>query len=273
MAPITLVPTARNRRLIGYPLIALALALAFLGGIIGVVVAVGLIAGYVALYIKLGAARIILDDAGVTRIGMTGTKKIRWDEVKRYRFISIDPTQNMHASGQGGLVAVLVIAAVKAVQAKGNNRKFKAGRLALHGEAGHAVVITTAFKGAEEALDFAFAQLHPRLAGGTSFGDLSFDGNTLRHHKKGELSIAELDSVVIAPSGIVTIRKVGKRLGWASTTMARLDNPVLLFERLVDRSVRLDMADGVFLPHPTIALLADAATARANLPKAVVVSK
>ena len=268
--PITLLPTKTARRIIGYPIIALALVLAFLAGTTGIIVAVALVTGYVFLYIKLGSARIFIDDVGVTHQGVFSTKKIRWDEVRRYRFVSIDPTANAGAGAGGGLIVILAIAAVKAIQKKGGNRRWKAGRLTLHGDHNYKVAITSRFADPDAALDRAFTELHARLGGGTEFGALSFDGNVLRHSKKGELTLPEIESVIISGNGMISIRKVGKRLAWASTTMARLDNPVLLFDRLADRSIKLDMSQEVFLPHPTIALLANAATARANLPKAVV---
>ena len=267
--PIILLPSASTRRIIGYPIIAIALVLAFAAGTIGVIIALALVAAYVALYVKLGTARLVVDETGVEHRGVFSTKTIRWDEVLRYRFVSIDPTAHAHATG-GGLIGALAIAAVKAMQRKGGNRRFKAGRLTLHGKGKHKLVLSSRFKDCDTALDFAFAQLHPRLASGTLFGDLSFDGNVLRHHKKGELSIAEIDSVIVGADGTISIRKVGKRLAWASTAMARLDNPVILFDRLADRSIKVDMSEEVFLPHPTIQLLTDAANARANLPKAVV---
>ncbi len=266
---ITLFPNASNRRIIGYPIIATALVFAFVGGTVGVIVAVALVAAYVALYIKLGKARMFIDDDGVVHQGAFSSNQLRWDQVRRYRFVSIDPTANMHAAG-GGLIGVLAVAAVKAMQAKGGNRRFKAGRLTLHGEGKHKLVLTSRFKGVDAALDVAFAKLHARLAGCTQFGDLAFDGTVLRHHKKGELSLAEIDSVSVNPNGTITIRKVGKRLSWATVQMARLDNPVMLFDLLADRSIKVDMSQEVFLPHPTIQLLATAASARASLPKAVV---
>lgn len=269
VAPIVLHPNASFRRILGYPIIATALIVAVAGGVIGAIIAVAMIAGYIALYVKLGTARVVVDATGVEHKGAFSSKKIGWDEVRRYRFVSIDPTANAHAAG-GGLIGALAVAAVKAMQAKGGNRRFKAGRLTLHGDGTHKVVLTSRFKGCDAALDFAFAQLHPRLAAGTQFGDLGFDGTTLRHLKKGELAISEIESVSIGSDGTVSVRKVGKRLAWATTPMARLDNPVILFDRLADRSIKVVMSEEVFLPHPTIQLLATAATARANLPKAVV---
>lgn len=266
--PITLFPTATTRRILGYPIIATALVCLMLGTI-GIVIAVALVALYVALYIKLGKARVFIDDTGVEHRGVFSTTKLRWDDIQRYRFVSIDPTANAHATG-GGLIGALAIAAVKAMQKKGGNRRFKAGTLTLHGAGTTKIVLRSRFKGIDTALDFVFTQLHARIPAGTQFGELAFDGNVLRHPKKGELSIAEIESVTVTSSGTITIRKVGKRLGWATVAMGRLDNPILLFDRLADRSIRVDMSEEVFLPHPTIQLLATAAQARANLPKAVV---
>lgn len=267
--PVVLVPTKTTRRIIGYPLIAIALVLAFAAGKLGVILAIAIVAGFIALYVKLGKARLVVDETGVEHRGIFSTTKIRWDEVRRYRFVSIDPTANAHANG-GGLIGALAIAAVKALQTTGGNRRFKAGRMTLFGDGAHKVTISSRFQGCEAALDFAFAQLHPRLAGSTQFGDLAFDGTTLRHVKKGELTIGEIESVYVGADGNLGIRKVGKRLAWATVPMLRIDNPVILFDRLADRSIKLDMSEEVFLPHPTIQMLANARAARANLPKAVV---
>lgn len=267
--PIVLTPRSSLRWLLGVLVLLCVAPIALVGGIVGKIIAVAVFGGYVALSIKLSRARIIVTIDGVEHRGAFSTKKLRWDEVRRYRFVSIDPTANAHAAG-GGLIGALAIVAVKAMQAKGGNRKFKAGRLTLFGDGNHKVVITSRFKGADAALDVAFAQLHPRLANTTSFGDLSFDGHVLRHKKKGELSIAEIESVSVGSNGYIYIRKIGKRLAWANVQMGSLDNPIVLFDRLNDRSIKVDMSEEVFLPHPTIAMLANAATARANLPKAVI---
>jgi hypothetical protein len=242
---------------------------AIIGGVVAKVIAGAILAGTIALAVKLSSARIIVTPEGVEHRGAFSSKSMTWTEVTRYRFVSIDPTANAHAAG-GGLVGVLAVAAIKALQAKGGNRKFKAGRMTLFGQGKDKLVLTSRWKGVDAALDVAFAQLHPRLANVTQFGDLSFDGNALRHVKKGELSIAEIECVIVSSNGFVTIRKVGKRLAWATVAMARLDNPIVLFDRLTDRSIKIDMSQEVFLPHPTILTLANAVQARMNLPKAVV---
>ena len=267
--PIVLTPGASLRRLLLFLVLLCVAPIALLGGIVGKIIALAVFGAFVALSIKLSKARMVVSIDGVEHRGAFSTKKIRWDDVRRYRFVSIDPTSNAHAAG-GGLIGVLAVAAVKAMQAKGGNRKFKAGRLTLFGDGKHKVVITSRFKGVDAALDVAFAQLHPRLANTIDFGDLSFDGHVLRHKKKGELSIAEIESVNVGANGYIYIRKIGKRLAWATVMMGSLDNPIVLFDRLNDRSIKVDMSEEVFLPHPTIAMLANAATARANLPKAVI---
>ena len=246
--------------------------LALIGGVLAKVIAAVILAGTIALAVKLATARIIVTPEGVEHRGAFSSKSIQWTEVTRYRFVSIDPSANAHAAG-GGLVGVLAVAAFKAMQGKGGNRRFKAGRLTLFGQGTHKVALTSRWKGIDAVLDLAFSQLHPRLANVTQFGDLTFDGTTLRHVKKGELSIAEIESVIVSSNGTISIRKVGKRLAWATVMMARVDNPIVLFDRLNDRSIKVDMSEEVFLPHPTILMLANAANARANLPKAVVLKR
>lgn len=251
-------------------LVLLCLApFAIIGGVVAKIICAVILAGTIAFAVKLASARIIVTTDGVEHRGAFSTKSMRWNEVTRYRFVSIDPTANAHAAG-GGLVGVLAVAAIKALQAKGGNRKFKAGRLTLFGQGTQKLALTSRFKNVDSALDVAFAQLHPRLANVTQFGDLTFDGQVLRHVKKGELSIAEIECVIVSSSGIITIRKVGKRLAWANVAMARVDNPIVLFDRLNERSIKIDMSEEVFLPHPTILMLANAVHARLNLPKAVV---
>lgn len=251
-------------------LVLLCLApVAIIGGVVAKIVCAVILAGTIVLAVKLASARIIVTPDGVEHRGAFSSKSMRWNEVMRYRFVSIDPTANAHAAG-GGLVGVLAIAAIKALQAKGGNRRFKAGRMTLFGQGNDKIVLTSRWKGVDAVLDVAFAQLHPRLANVTQFGDLAFDGNVLRHHKKGELTISEIECVMVSSNGIITIRKVGKRLAWATVAMGRVDNPIVLFDRLNDRSIKVDMSEEVFLPHPTILMLTNAAQARMNLPKAVV---
>lgn len=270
--PIELRPAGSLRNLM-ILLVLLCLApIAIIGGVVAKVVCAVILAGAIALAVKLSRARILVTPEGVEHRGAFSSKSMRWTDVTRYRYVSIDPTANAHAAG-GGLVGVLAVAAIKAMQAKGGNRRFKAGRLTLFGQGNDKVVLTSRWKGVDAALDLAFSQLHERLANVTQFGDLTFDGQVLRHVKKGELTIAEIECVIVSSSGIVSIRKVGKRLAWANVAMGRIDNPIVLFDRLNDRSIKIDMSEEVFLPHPTILMLANAVQARMNLPKAVVLKR
>jgi hypothetical protein len=230
--------------------------------IIGLVVAT---VGYLALYIRLGARHLILDREGVEVRGLASTQRMAWNEIERYSFVSTDPHST--AGVQGGLAGVLVVAAIKAMNKGPANRTFKAGRLLLRGR-GRQLKIGPRYKDIDQGLERVFAELHPRLASSTQFGDIAFDGATLHHTKKGALSITELDKVVVTSMGTITIRKIGKRLGWATVSMARVDNALLLFERLADRGAVIDMANAVFLPLPTLGFLTHVKSLRAGLPQA-----
>jgi PH (Pleckstrin Homology) domain-containing protein len=271
MHPITLLPTGTTRRIIGYPVVATALPLIAFAHVTGLVVGVALIAAYIALYIKLGKARLELDAAGVTARGAFSTRSIRWDDVQSYTFSSIDPSANMNGAA-GGLVGALAVAAVRALQKSPGHRMFKGGRLTLRGRDGTKLAVPAGkYHGLIDALDGVFAELHARIGpAATSFGDLSFDGKRLRHVRKGELEVSEIDRIVVASTAAISIYKVGKRFAWASTHMTRTDNSMLLFERLMDRSVKLELAPGVFLPTPTLALITHAAATRSALPQATV---
>lgn len=222
-----------------------------------------------ALAIRIGRRRLIVTREGVEVRGLFGDRRIAWSAVSSYSFISIDAT-NQAAYAQGGLVAVLVVAAVKAMRKKPQNRKFKGGRLVLQGQDGAKVTVSPWFRDIDAGLERIFAELHPRLNAitGAQFGKLTFDGHTLGHASKGALALHEIEKVVVTPNGVVSIRKVGKRLGWASVRMSAISSSLLLFERLAQRGVVVDMSDAVFLPLPTLGLLSQLKAARENLPQA-----
>jgi hypothetical protein len=221
---------------------------------------------YLFLFLRLGAGRLIVDRDGVEVRGLTATRRIAWTEVQRYSFVSVDPNAR-GGYGQAGLAGVLVIAAVRALSKAPANRTFKAGRLVLRGQ-GAPLKISPRYRDVDQALERIFAELHPRLQASTQFGDLSFDGGTLHHVAKGALSLSELDKVVVSPAGTITVRKIGKRFAWATVAMARIDNSLLLYERLADRGVVIEMSKAMFLPLPTLGLLTRVAAVRAGLPQA-----
>lgn len=219
----------------------------------------------VMLYLKLRQRRLRIGADGVELQSTFSTKRIAWSEITSYTFVSIDP--HAHAYGQGGLAGILIIAVIKALRKKPQNRMFKAGHLVLHGA--HAKVkIGASFRDVDQALERIFAEVHPRLATTTSFGVVEFDGRTLSHATKGALPLMELDKVVVSSNGFVTVRKIGKRLGWATIGMSKVRNSLLLFERLADAGANVEMHDAVFLPLPTRSMLQRIRDARANLPKA-----
>lgn len=229
-------------------------------GAIGAVLAV-------MLYLKLRKRRLRIDANGVELQGTFSTKRIGWNEVSSYTFVSLDPQAHMHGYGQGGLAAILVFVVIKALRKKRQNRMFKAGRLTLHGERAK-VSIGASFRDVDQALERIFAEVHPRLASTASFGVVAFDGRTLSHKTKGALPLMELDKVVVGANGTVAVHKLGKRLSWATLSMSKVHNSMLLFERLADAGANVQMHDTVFLPLPTRSMLQRIRDARANLPKA-----
>lgn len=210
------------------------------------------IAAGVFVYVRLGAVRVILDDDGATVHRLFSTQHMAWSEVERYSFLCV---RAQRAAGHGGLAGALVGAAVNALNRSTPHRDFAGGRLILHG-AGRKLRIGRHYHDIDQVLDRAFAELHARLAKRTEFGALSFDGVTLRHATKGALSLAEIEKVELGSLGGLAIHKVGKRLRWASCSMARVDNVLLLVERLADRSVALEVSTAVFLPAPMLQRLA-----------------
>lgn len=229
----------------------------------------GVAIALLAFAIRLGRRRVIINREGLEVRGVFGDRRIAWPAVSSYSFISID-TQNQAYYAQGGLVAVLVVAAVRALRKKPQNRKFKGGRLVLVGHDGAKVTVSPWFRDIDHGLERIFAEVHPRLHAttGSQFGKLAFDGNTLSHASKGALSLPEIEKVSVSPNGVVSIRKVGKRLAWASVRMSAVSSSLLLFERLAQRGVVVDMSDAVFLPLPTLGLLSQLKAARENLPRA-----
>lgn len=260
---LELPPTTTARRMVGYAVVMAALMLGVGAGKTGIILAGVLLAGYVALFVKLGRARLVVDSSGVEHRGIFGTRRIRWDEVRRYTYLSHAPSGS---AGTGlGVVGALAVAAAKKLTAGPGHRVFSAGSLVLHGDGGARLSISPHFKHVDWALDRAFAELHQRLATSDAFGTLAFDGKTLRHARKGELSLAEIERVAIS-GGLLQVFKVEKRIAWASSAVRSIDNVVVLLERLASCGVRLDLPEGFFLPEPTLEVIARAAA----LPKATV---
>ncbi|HEY0195385.1 MAG TPA: PH domain-containing protein [Kofleriaceae bacterium] len=224
--------------------------------------------GLVVLAVRLGARRLILDAEGVEVRGLFSSKRMAWADIQSYSFASIDSSSAI--GYQGGLVGVLAVAAVKALRKQPANRRFASGRLVLFGTQGNKLVVQAWFKDIDQGLERIFATIHPRLAAttGNQHGKLSFDGNVLGHTSKGVLPLHELDKVTVSPNGVVTIRKVGKRLAWASVGMASVTSSLLLFERLTQRGVVVEVNQAVFLPLPTLGMLNHFTQARQNLPQA-----
>lgn len=246
-----------------------------LGGIAGKLVASGLGVGYGALCVGLGKRRLILDDEGVTVRRLTGTTTVAWTEVDHYTYWSIDH-QMYAAAGAGGggvLVAIAIVAIVKAFRKTPANRQFTMGRLTLIARDGRKIVVDTRYRKVAEALDRAFAELHPRLrTQPLDFAPFALTDTELRHAKKGALGLADIDKIG-AGNAKLAIRRRGKRLAWVSVPMKRVKNVMLLVEELAERGLVIDAKSDVFVPPPVLAKLRAATARQAALPAAKIVQR
>lgn len=222
--------------------------------------------------------KVTINSEGITRSGMFGSKTIAWDEISHYRYWSTNQQAGYYGGGQGGLVAVLVVAAIFAAakalkKDKGMNRTFSLGGIKLFSKDGRALTLDTQFKDVDIALDRCFDELHPRMKGREqNYAPFTVTAQEVSHAKKGSLALAEIEKVIVG-GGQVTIKKRGKRLAWAKSAMRSTNNTMLLVEDLSERGVVVDANAEVFMPLPLIGKLSAVRSRHANLPSAVVVQR
>ena len=265
---------------VGLVLLAfLPVLLVVLAPLLWKVVGIVLVAALIALAIVLGKRRLVIDERGVTARGAFGKRRLDWDEVDHYTFWSMDQTMVYAAGGQGGAIGVIIAMAVLAVwrslrkRGKHSNRRFVQGQLVLVGRTGTKLPIDARYHKAAEALDRAFAELHPRLRAGTPvFTPFAIGETELRHAKKGTIGLADIQHVG-AGGARITIKKSGKRLAWASVRMKRVTNVLLFVELLAERGLVINANTEVFMPPSVLDKLRAAATRQAALPQARVVVK
>lgn len=221
------------------------------------------------LAIRIGHRRVLIDREGIEVRGLFDRKRLAWSDVASYSFVSVDTSAQV-AYTQGGLVGLLIVALVKKMRSKPRDRKFAGGRLVLHGRDGSKLAIGPWFRDADHGLERIFAEIHPRLAPtlGAQFGKLAFDGNVLGYGTKAPLTVMEIEKITVSPQGLIVVKKVGKRLPWVSVRMSGIPCSLLLFERLVQHGIFVEMPEAVYVPLPTLGVLTRMATARQNLPQA-----
>lgn len=243
--------------------------------LVGAVIAGSLI----ALAIMLGKRRMVIDERGVTAKGAFGKRHLDWDEVDHYTFWSMDQTMVYAAGGQGGalgvLIAMAVVAIVRSIRKGGKqgNRRFVQGQLVLLGKDGTRVKIDGRYRNIADALDRAFAELHPRLrTAAPDFAPFTLGDTELRHAKKGTLGLADIQHVG-AGGARISIKKSGKRLAWVRVPMKRVKNVLLFVELLAERGLVINANAEVFMPPTVLDKLRAAASRQAALPAARVVSR
>jgi hypothetical protein len=268
------------RVVIGILLVGVAIPIAIFGGAIGAVIAVVILAGFVALCVAMAKRRLVLDERGVTAQGMTGTRRVDWDDIDHYTFWSMDQ-QAMYAAGGQGAIAVIVVLAIVAIarkltKSKTHNRRFTQGRLTLVSKSGVKLPIDARYRDVGAALDRVFAEAHPRLrerAGAlTDFAPFTLTETELRHAKKGTLGLADIEKIGAA-SARITIKKRGKRLAWVGVPMRKIRNVMLFLEVVAERGLVVNANAEVFMPPTVLDKLRAAASRQAAMPQARVVSR
>jgi hypothetical protein len=244
----------------------------------GEIVSAIAVAALLALGIALGKRRLVIDERGVSAKGVFGVKRVDWNEVDHYTFWSMDQTAAYAAGAQGGAIgAIIVIGVVAAIRAarksKHGNRRFAQGQLVLVTRGGVRLPIDNRYARAADALDRAFAELHPRLrAASPQFMPFALGDTELRHDKKGVIGLADIQHIGAGGSRLV-IKKSGKRLSWVSVPMKRVKNVLLFIELLAERGLVVKANAEVFMPTPVLDKLSAAASRQAALPQARVVAR
>jgi hypothetical protein len=223
---------------------------------------------------------LILDERGVTAKGMTGIRRIEWDEIDHYTFWSMDQQAVYAAGGQGGAIGVIVVLAIVGIaralrKTKNENRRFTQGRLTLVTTAGKITLpIDARYKAVGPALDRVFAEMHPRLRTRATidFAPFSMTDTELRHTKKGTLGLADVEKVG-AGGARITIKKRDKRFSWVSVPMKRVTNVMLFLEIVAERGLVVNANAEVFMPPTVLDKLRAAASRQASMPQARVVSR
>lgn len=279
MQRLELTPATGTRIALGFLALLIALPVAVLGKTIGLVIAAAVVAGYIWLYIAMGRRRLVIDERGVTAVGIRSTKQLAWDDVDRYTFWSMDQ-QAVYANGGqagviGAIVVVAVIAVVRAIRRRGKaqHRRFTQGRLTLFGKDGTKLPLDARYRDAALALDRAFAEVHPRLRQRPlDFSPFTLTATQLTHAKKGTIGLADIEHISVG-GAVVVIKKRDKRFGWASSHMMKTNNVLLFLETAAEQGLVVKANADVFMPAPVIDKLRIASSRQAAMPSARVVSR
>lgn len=282
MERLELKTSVGSRVAIGFLLLIIVLPVMLLGKTIGMVIGLVLIAAFIGLCISMSKRRLILDERGVTAKGMTGIKRIEWDDIDHYTFWSMDQQAVYAAGGQGGAIGVIVVMIIFAIVRAARrskttgNRRFAQGRLTLVSGGKLTLPIDRRYKDVGPALDRVFAEMHPRLRNrpdaATDFAPFTLSDTELRHAKKGTSGLADVEKVGAGGSRI-TIKKRDKRFSWVSVPMKKVKNVMLFLEIVAERGLVVNANAEVFMPPTVLDKLHAAASRQAGMPQARVVSR
>lgn len=265
-----------SRVAIGFLLALPLIPIMILGRTIGLAIGLVVIAAFIALCISMGKRRLVLDERGITAKGMTGVKRVEWDDIDHYTFWSMDQ-QAVYAAGGGGAIGVIVVMVIVAIvsalrKSKVDHRRFTQGRLTIVGKSGVSIPIDVRYKDVGPALDRVFAEMHPRLRAAPTFDPFTLTDTELRHAKKGAIGLADVEKIG-AGGARIAIKKRDKRLSWVSVHMKKVKNVMLFLEVAAERGLVVNANPEVFMPPTVVDKLRAAASRQAGMPQARVVSR
>lgn len=195
----------------------------------------GLVALTGAIIWLMSGMVLSLHTEGVRIVNRFGVKEIEYREVKEYRYRAVPSQAGHHAVG--GLIGALALAAARRTMGPQSTTSFY---LDLIAQDGRKLKITSAFKGAYEAIgtivDVLHAQMRPSVeaavrSSGAEFGPLRLNARSLQYKSKEPIPLADIVRAEVRGQ-MLDIKKKGKLLSSVSLRSDKVPNVLLLLETM-----------------------------------------
>lgn len=220
-----------------------SLALAEPTANLAIAAAIVALAGYVAMFVWLRKVKVVLDEQGIMKHGWFRTTSVMWDRVDYYTFDTHAPWIMVGGDDLTDLLLYILFAIpnfilwlIRLPRRWTPNRYVIDGKLVLH-HGKESIAVNHSFRDIERMFDYAFARLHPRLRERHDFAPFVFDAG-LRHDGK--------------------LIERWKQFEKASVSREEIHNVVLLFERMAELGIEIDLDRDLFLPDETLAKIRSA---------------
>jgi len=234
--PLVLRPTLARRAavaLLGAGAVAFAVA-----AHAWVVVAIASI-GIAGTWTLLGRRRIRVDADGIHVSGFGGRRTLRWGDVAYYTYWSAFVIPS----------AVRIGGPRRRIRGASRDASFTRHDLIVYGSDGTSIRVDSHVRDAAEAIATILDVLHVLLRETATFQPFAIEEDGLRHERSGLLAWRKLEDVVVdnqTPPRLI-VHANGKAFAWASESMEKVHNGLLLVENLVERGVAVDLERDVLV--------------------------